>query len=140
VLPFAWLADVNRNGVTARELAGRYRDLDTAALRADRDRLVAEAITDNIPPGIFNTLVYTELGRKDLDRAKEYALLQVLVAPSEANAWDTLGEVHWFRGETDVARAYEKHSRIIDSGFTTGGVTVWEKDLADHLKKWAEAN
>jgi hypothetical protein len=138
VLPFAGLEDVIANGVTAEELTAPFRELGTDSLRAARDRLVRDIISDGIPARLFNRLVYDALERQELARAKEFALLQVMAGPSNANAWDTLGEVHYFLGELAVARAYEKHSRRIDPDFSGGGEAVWEKDLAEHRKKWSE--
>jgi hypothetical protein len=138
VLPFAGLKNVIENGVTAEELTAPYRELSTDSLHAARDRLVQDVISRGIPAPLFNRLVYDALGQKELARAKEFALLQVLAGPSRANAWDTLGEVHYFLGELAVARAYEMHARRIDPEYAGGGEAAWGKDLADYQKKWSE--
>jgi hypothetical protein len=138
VLPYAGLADVISNGVTARELTAPFTELDTDALRADRDRLVVDAISRNIPGRLFNSLVYNAIGKQDLARAKEFALLQVLISPSNANGWDTLGEVYYFLGQWAVARAYAEQSRRIDPKYSGGGEEAWAQDLIDYQKKWDE--
>jgi hypothetical protein len=61
-----------------------------------------------------------------------------MISPSDANGWDTLGEVYYFLGDHAVARAYGEQSRRIDPEFSGGGEKVWAQDLADHQKKWSE--
>ena len=87
---------------------------------------------------ILNTLVYRELGARNLEMAVELAVLQALMNPSSANPWDTLGEAYYFLGEVEIAREYERHSREIDPDFTAAGEAVWAEDLAEYQKRWAE--
>lgn len=138
VLPVAGLQDVIRNGITTPELTEPFQLTSTESLHTARDRLVRDAIANNMPGRLFNGLVYEAIEEHDLPRAKELALLQALVVPSNANAWDTLGEVHYFLGELAVARAYEKHSRRIDPDFNAGGESAWKTDLARFQKQWSE--
>jgi len=132
ILPVSRLDRVVETGVTGRELAERYQALDTAELNRQRDRLAREAIVDNMPARIINSLAYEALGAGDLDRALAFAHVQALASPAKANAWDTLGEVHWFRGNQDIARWYEQQSRAIDPDFNGGGSEVWQRNLDEH--------
>jgi hypothetical protein len=129
---------VIENGVTTGELTEPYRQAGTDSLRATRDAIVRDAIARNMPGRLFNGLVYGALGDGDLARAMEFALLQARIDPSNANAWDTLGEVHYFLGDVEVARAYEEHSRRIDPHYSAGGEEVWKRDLEDFRKRWEE--
>lgn len=82
-----------------------------AASGADRKTLEAEyrrvfaAVND---PGQLNGLVYNALGAGAFDAALLGAQKQVKLAPEEANPYDTLAEVHNYRGEKDKAVATEK--------------------------------
>ncbi|MCB2230881.1 hypothetical protein KQH82_09230 [bacterium] len=137
-LPMVGLNDVVANGISSRVILNPYRDLTADDLRARRDEIVAEVIRENIPGSMFNGLVYGALNKKDFATAKEFAFIQVMTDPSNANAWDTFGEVHYFMGDTLVAKAYEAHSRKIDPEFSGGGMDAWKKDLASFEEKWKE--
>lgn len=139
VIAASRLANTIRDGITSTEVGEPYRILSAEELRDQRDRLLAQTIADGVPAGILNGLVYQELGAQNLAKARELALLQSLVAPSDPNAWDTLGEVYYFLGELEVARFYETQSRAIDPGFDTAGEAAWVRDLADHRKRWEAA-
>jgi hypothetical protein len=132
ILPVSRLDRVVENGVTGSELSERYQALDTAELNRRRDRLAHEAIVDNMPARIFNSLAYEALGAGDLERALAFAHLQALANPAKANAWDTLGEVYWFLGDHDIARWYEQQTRTIDPDFNGGGSEVWQHNLDEH--------
>jgi hypothetical protein len=138
LLPYADLAAVMRTGVSSEELAAPFEKQTVAELRANRPRLVSEALKSGMPGSILNPLVYARLGKHDLPRALEYATLQALIAPADPNSWDTLGEVHYALGDTDVARAYDTLCKRL--GLTTAGERVWQRDLEDLRKRWeAEA-
>lgn len=137
IIPVSRLEHTIATGVTVAELADRFGKLDAGQLRAQRDRLIRETIADGVPASILNGLVYQELAKKDLEKARELALLQALLSPSNANAWDTLGEVHYFLGELEVARAYEQQSRAIDPDFDGGGELVWERQFDEFQRRWA---
>lgn len=138
LLPFGALAHVVETGVAARELADRYRGLAVPALRTDRARLVREAVRDGIPPQIFNGLVYDNVAARRLERALELAVIQVLVAPASANAWDTLGEVCYLRGEPELARGYAQHAARLEPR-SAGGEPAWRDERARRIAAWAAA-
>jgi hypothetical protein len=138
LVPFAELEARVTGGLSMRELADRYRAMPTDALVRDRARLVAQALKDRLPASMFNDLVYDCLERHELDRAVEFATLQTLVAPSDANAWDTLGEVEYAAGAIDAARAHEAEARRRAKGPYSGGEEIWKKDLAQYQAKWAK--
>ncbi len=138
VIPVSRLAHTIATGVTVAELSARFTKYTASELREHRDRLIRESVVDKVPPSLLNGLVFRELGARNLEKALELATLQTLLAPADANAWDTLGEAHYFRGEVEVARFYEEQSRTIDPGFDRGGVAVWEKELGEHRERWAQ--
>jgi hypothetical protein len=129
LIAFAGLAHTVAYGVRSRELAERYRGLSADELRSQRARLLADAVRDGIPASILNDVVYAALRAHELDRAFELALLQVLLAPASANAWDTLGEVCYFRGDRALALTYQRQARKLDPK-AEGGEAVWQQDLA----------
>lgn len=135
--PIAHLTDVAKNGIRASELAQRYLALDASQLTAQREALVAATLRDHIPPSILNDCVYKALGRRELEKALALAQLQALVAPSDLNAWDTLGEAYYFLGQTELARHYAQEVKRLSPTTTSGGEAVWAKDLADHQLKWS---
>lgn len=140
LLPFSGLAETIQNGVTLQELAAPFQALETDSLLAARDRLLADAARDGLPASLFNRLVFAELQRQDLPRARIFAELQILLNPADANAWDTMGEVHYFAGRGDLASHFEKQSTRIDSSYTGGGAEVWQQDLETHRKQWLKAS
>ena len=134
LLPYADLAAVIRTGISSEELAAPFEKQTVAELRANRPRLVSEALKSGMPASILNPLVYARLGKRDLPRALEYATLQALIAPADANSWDTLGEIHYALGDADAARAYDTLCKRL--GLTTAGERVWQRDLEELRKKW----
>jgi len=136
-LPFAGLQDVVANGITVREMTAPYRDLDAATLAERRETIVRELHEQGIPVRVFNSLAYRAAGSRELDRAKELALIQALADPSNANAWDTLGEIYYYLGDTTLARAFGAQSKKIDSTWSGGGESVWQQGLADLQERWA---
>lgn len=139
VLPYAELERTATTGVTPQELLDPWRALSADSLRVNLGSLAADALRRGLPGSLFNGLVFEALGRRELERARQLALLQALVAPHDANAWDTLGETLWFLGDEQPARAYDRAARGIDPAFVQGGPVVWEEDLTKHRKRWEEA-
>jgi hypothetical protein len=135
-LPAAGLDRVVREGVRASELAARYERLGAAEVRARRVALVREAAADGIPARVLNQIVDDDLKRRDLERALEFATLQALLAPDDPNAWDTLGQVHYFLGDLAVAKAYERAAKRIEPTFV-GGEPAWRAELEAHQREWA---
>jgi hypothetical protein len=137
LLPFADLERLMRDGISSAELSAPFAARSVEDLRANRAKLVDDALRDGLPASIFNGLTYEALGRKDLARALEYATLQALIGPSDANGWDTLGEVEYVMGQPAAARADDRAAKKL--GLTTAGEPVWEKDLDDLRRQWAAA-
>jgi thiol-disulfide isomerase/thioredoxin len=77
---------------------------DKKTLEAEYKRVI-EATSDG---GTLNNLVYTALGAGAFDAALAAAQKQVKLSPEEANPYDSLAEVHHYRGEKDKAIATEK--------------------------------
>ncbi len=136
MIPYSKFSNVIANGITGANIAKRYFAINTKTLDLKRDSLVADAIANNIPASIFNSGVYTALAEKDIPRALIFARYQVMLNPSDANAWDTLGEVYYFQGNKEVARFYENQSRLISPSFKEGGEEVWKSDLVEYQKQW----
>ena len=139
LLPAEGLERVVREGVRAQDLAARYRGLDAAALRDRRAELVREAVAEGMPGRIINQVTYDALRKRDLERARELATLQAMVHPTDPKAWDTLGEVHYFLGEREVAKVYERAAKRVDPHFDRGGEEVWRANLDEHRRAWAAA-
>jgi hypothetical protein len=82
-----------------------------AAAGADKKTLEAEykrVIAATSDGSELNSLVYTALGAGAFDAALLAAEKQVKLSPDEANPYDSLAEVHHYRGERDKAIATEK--------------------------------
>jgi thiol-disulfide isomerase/thioredoxin len=82
-----------------------------AAAGADKKTLEAEykrVIAATSDTGTLNSLVYTALGAGAYDAALMAAEKQVKLEPDEANPYDSLSEVHHYRGDKDKAIATEK--------------------------------
>lgn len=82
-----------------------------AAAGADRKTLEAEykrVIDATSDGGTLNNLVYTALGAGAFDAALAAAEKQVKLSPDEANPYDSLAEVHHYRGDKDKAIATQK--------------------------------
>jgi hypothetical protein len=139
LLPFSELRRIVDEGVRARDLLALYRALPLETLRRRRTELTVELVRDGIPGPLLNDLAFEALGTGDLERALELATLQALVNPSDANAWDTLGEAHYFLGAVEVARAYEQQSRRIDPSLHRGGESAWKRDLEQLRAGWKAA-
>jgi hypothetical protein len=82
-----------------------------AAAGADKKTLEAEykrVIAATSDGSELNSLVYTALGAGAFDAALLAAEKQVKLTPDEANPYDSLAEVHHYRGDRDKAIATEK--------------------------------
>lgn len=134
--PYFNLDNVIKNGIKINDIAQKYLSLDEELLRNNRDSLLKELIINNIPASIFNSGVYAALGKKKLEKALIFAQYQVMLNPSDPNAWDSLGEVYYFLGEKTIAKQYEKQCRLIAPSFKNGGESVWAKDWEEHQKLW----
>ena len=77
---------------------------DKKTLEAEYKRVIA-ATSDG---GTLNSLAYTALGAGAFDAALMAAEKQVKLSPEEANPYDSLAEVHHYRGDKDKAVATEK--------------------------------
>jgi len=126
----------NNNGIKSSDILKQYLALDALSLKQNRDEIVKDAIIKNIPASIINSCVYAELRKKELDRALSYAYIQAMMNPSDANAWDTLGEVYYFMGEYEVAQSYLKQKQRMFPNNHEGGEEVWKEDLENHKKIW----
>ena len=82
-----------------------------AAAGADKKTLEAEykrVIDATSDGGTLNSLVYNALGAGAFDAALLAAEKQVKLTPDEANPYDSLAEVHHYRGDKDKAIATAK--------------------------------
>ena len=127
-------------GLTSSQINEMYFSMNTADLNEHQDSIVQLVITRKIPSSILNTNVYASLRSKNFHRALAFARIQVLVNPSDANAWDTLGEVNFFIGRNEMAARYHKQSLRIDPAFTAGGVPAWERSLKEYQASWANSD
>jgi hypothetical protein len=126
-------------GITTGEINEVYFSISTSMLNQKQDSMAQLVMTKRIPFSIVNGNVYSNLRKRDLDRALAFAKLQVLINPSDANAWDTLGEVNFFMGRPELANAYHKQSIRNDPAFTAGGALAWEKSLKEYQASWNAA-
>jgi hypothetical protein len=118
-------------------IAKSYLALPDDKLISKRDSLMNDMVVNNIPASLLNSCVYAEIRKNSLHRALLFAEYQVLVNPSDANVWDTFGEVYFFMGKLELAKAYEEYVKKIAPDFG-GGQAVWEKDLKEYEKLWKQ--
>lgn len=124
------------NGITSRQISERYLSASTSILNEKQDSIVHLITSKKIPLSLINTNVYASLRDRDFERALAFAKLQVLVNPSDVNAWDTLGEVNFFIGNRALAQKYHGQSLKVDPTFTAGGESAWEKSLNKYEAIW----
>ncbi|MBS1514371.1 MAG: hypothetical protein JSS63_05040 [Bacteroidetes bacterium] len=134
--PYEGLQNVNLNGIKSADIMDKYLSISSGVLKNTRDEIIRVAINKNIPTSIFNSCVYTELRKKEFERALDFAIIQAQVNPSDPNSWDTLGEVYYFLGEYAIAKNYLKHKKKMFPEVSTGGEEVWQKDLENFQKVW----
>ncbi|MCI4647139.1 hypothetical protein [Phaeodactylibacter sp.] len=112
-----------------------YFNLTEAQLRLNRDSIVTSATFKGIPAGIFNFAVFRCLSEKEFDKALQFAWIQVQMNPSDANAWDTLGEVYYFMGQKELAMHYFRQYKMMFPYFSHSGPPLWEKDYQEMYKE-----
>jgi hypothetical protein len=124
------------DGITLQEITSQYFSMTTSILILKQDSIARNIFSRKIPPSVLNSNVYNSLKAKDLERALAFAKLQVMIIPSDPNAWDTLAEVTFFLGETELALMYGKHSALIQPTFSGGNIESWDKNLREHQRIW----
>ncbi|HEY0740006.1 MAG TPA: hypothetical protein VGD40_01040 [Chryseosolibacter sp.] len=129
-----------KTGVTVSDINDAYFSIGTEALNNNQDSLAQVILTHNIPASILNGNVYSSLRERNFNRALAFARLQVLVSPSDANAWDTLGEVNFILGNTELAKSFHAQSLKVDPGFNTGGLNAWTQTLREYSELWNGLN
>ncbi|MFZ6009341.1 MAG: hypothetical protein ACOYXT_03265 [Bacteroidota bacterium] len=136
MVSYAKFQGVLERGISLDEINLKYFSVSEQTLQQRRDSVLEVIVRNNVPAFICNNAVYACLRKKELSKALSLAQLQVMIAPVDPNSWDTLGEVYYFLGETEMALYYEKMTRKIDAGFTAGGEAVWKADLESYQKRW----
>ncbi len=137
--PFSGLNNVISTGIKSSEILETVLSYNEQELNSSPEKLIADILENNIPPSIINTAVYNLLRKNQLTKALAFARLQTLLNPSDANSWDTYGEVYYFMGNLQMAEYYEKQSKKIQPEYSGGGVEVWKKDLEEHKKLWEKS-
>jgi tetratricopeptide (TPR) repeat protein len=127
---------IAESGITANEINEKYFALPTLTLILKQDSVAENVIKSNIPLSLINGNVYTCLREKDFERALAFAKLQVMITPTDPNAWDTLGEVNFIIGRKDLAINYYNQSVKIDPTFSAGGTAVWQNNLQEYQSVW----
>lgn len=125
-----------KTGMTTSAINELYFSVSTSTLNTRQDSIAQLILTDKVPTSILNTNVYNSLRLRDFDRALAFARVQVFVNPSDANAWDTLGEVNFFIGHMELAKSFQAQSMKADPNFTAGGMDVWKQTLTDYKEIW----
>lgn len=134
--PVTGLQSVILNGIKSSEIIGRFTEINETELNNQPEKYISEIIENNVPASLINTAVYTLLRKNLLNKALAFARLQTLLNPSDANSWDTYGEVYFFLGNEEMALYYIKQSKKVDPEFTGGGFEVWKNDLESYKKIW----
>jgi hypothetical protein len=125
-----------KTGITSSELNRNYFSVETSTLNAKQDSIADMILTKKIPVSMLNGNVYSCLRLKDLERAHAFAKIQVLLSPSDPNAWDTLGEVNFFMGRKILADNYHNQSLKLDPSYASGGNDAWQKSLKEYEGIW----
>ncbi len=127
-----------QHGITMSSLDNELRAISEETLVLNSDSIVTYLLTNAIPTSILNRAVYASVEKGDVKKALALARIQALLSPTDPNSWDTLGEMYYFLGETELAKHYERQSTRIDKNFVAGGEKAWKKELQDFQRKWAE--
>jgi hypothetical protein len=135
--PYAGLKQVVEHGTSAAKLSERFLALDARTIRASRDSILRSVARGNIPASVINRAAYSAATANNLAKAVELAHLQALVAPSDPNTWDTLGELYYAAGDTLMARSFGKLARLVSPAFDGGGEEAWRKSIAERRRKAA---
>ncbi|MDQ3022735.1 MAG: hypothetical protein M3R36_19550 [Bacteroidota bacterium] len=86
MIPFEKLSNVITSGIRSTEILKKYLDIDEIILKEKKDSLVKELLINNIPQSIINSCVYKMLESNEFDKALDYAKIQAILNPSDANA------------------------------------------------------
>lgn len=113
-----------------------YTALDVAAILSDAPpdelaaaiRAVAAAFADDF--GVRNGLVYRALAAHQYDAALELAQRN-LTLRRDANSWDTLAEVYYYRGEAAMAVSIAERAAALAPA---------DRDVASNLARFRRAN
>lgn len=124
-----------RTGVGMSEVLQDVLAISEEAMTTRTDSVLTYLIESKIPTTIMNSAVYDRLRKNDLHKALALARLQALLAPSDANVWDTYAEAHYFLGNTTLARRYSEQSKRINKD-APGGEAAWKSDLEEFRKGW----
>lgn len=133
------LRKMMQTGIGMSELVSLVLEIDVNTMGTKTDSILQMLLDNKVPYTILNLAVYEALKKNELQKALAIARLQVLINPSNANSWDTYGEVYYFMGMKKLAKKYEIECRRIDKGFSRGGEEVWERDLEIYQKEWDNA-
>lgn len=137
VILYSTLNDILKDGITNDELQSKYFPIHANMTDAECNLIIENIITHKIQSSFVNEKVYSYLYTKELENALTLSKIQTLINPSDANAWDTYGEVFYFLGKHELAKYYGKQSLIINPDFKDGGEKNWEEDLASFQKIWS---
>lgn len=129
-----------KTGISINDILSSYYVVSTEILHERIDSILNDIISKHIPAFIFNDGTYQALSEKSLEHALHFAKIQIMLNPTDPNAWDTLGEVYYFLAEYVLAKHCEKQSRLILPTFLQGGEELWKKDLLEYKKKWESIN
>ena len=130
------MREILRIGVTFSSMQESIYNIPDNVLILKSDSVIKYMLKNNFPLYVVNKAVYAALAKHELSKALAIARLQVLFNPSDANVWDTYGEVYYIMGDKGMAKMYEWQSKQIDKTFNQGGEKGWETELADFQKKW----
>jgi hypothetical protein len=120
---------------TAEQYVAQY---DERTLLMNSDSVIKDIIKNDIGWSMVNTAVYSLLKKKELNHALALARVLILAVPSSPDYLDTYAEVHYFIGDTVMARRYAMQCKRINKDFKAGGENVWQSDLEAYQKLWAK--
>lgn len=123
------------SGIGMSEVLGDVLALTEDAMNSRTDSVLTYLIDSHIPATVMNSAVYDRLRAGDLGKALALARLQAMLSPSDANAWDTYAEAHYFLGNITLAKRYSAESKRIDKS-APGGEESWKQDLELFRKNW----
>lgn len=140
LVPMSELNYVLKNGISNAEINEKYLNIKDTMSDLECSIITKKLIEDKVPNSIINSRVYNYLEKKDLKKALTLAKIQTQIQPSDANVWDTYGEVLYFIGEVELANYYDKQAQVINPNFKDGGIDVWKEDLKTYQKLWLYSN
>jgi tetratricopeptide (TPR) repeat protein len=136
MVPYEKFHSLVSQGISSSEISTKYFSLPESDLPLKQDSLLQVLVRNTVPVSMVNSAAYASLRENKLLKALSLAQIQVLLNPSDANAWDTLGEVYFFLGQKEMAAHYEKQSLKINPAFSVGGEKVWQTNLETFRKNW----